>query len=398
MTFHLLHAFSQPLPSGEVHVETWKQHVQQILLAEKEEEKSANTPPFDVKDVDIQTEDVKYIPTRRAIQQAIDRKIENYSLCGVPVDQNDKLDVLAVMEDAKDIPKYQDLVKKKAESSLWSMKQKDLFTKEKIRFRKQTNFVSALPDDRDCERYESVDPNEIVLTVALYHPVKNKKTQAYRVLGSQTLTALRDCLYCLSDHILEGPQHKSGFFFIEGTFYNDMRFPDNIDYSAKIIEWHAQRRRVMKEKGMSPDGENNELTNFGNTFGIQKNILSYPTLNSQRMELTTFSQLKLRVNTPYVYVHQGCCEHRLVFTEVRMLTEQDNQNKCLYPLHVFQCKIRRKKCKICEIYPAKYITFGDKLAPEDPYYYCEKCYDLFHYDKDGKILYSDFRVYPYYHE
>jgi snRNA-activating protein complex subunit 3 len=81
-----------------------------------------------------------------------------------------------------------------------------------------------------------------------------------------------------------------------------------------------------------------------------------------------------------------------------MLTEHDNQNKLLYPIHVFQSKIRRKKCKICDIYPAKYITFGDKLAPENPYYYCEYCYDLFHYDKEGKILYTDYSVYPYYHE
>ena len=35
----------------------------------------------------------------------------------------------------------------------------------------------------------------------------------------------------------------SGFFYIEGTFYNDMRRADNMDYSHNIIEFLKQQRR-----------------------------------------------------------------------------------------------------------------------------------------------------------
>jgi snRNA-activating protein complex subunit 3 len=76
----------------------------------------------------------------------------------------------------------------------------------------------------------------------------------------------------------------------------------------------------------------------------------------------------------------------------------ENTNKNAYPLHIFQTKIKRKKCKICDIYPARFITYGDKLAEENPFYYCEKCYRPFHYNHEGKLLYSEFEVYQYYHE
>jgi hypothetical protein len=39
---------------------------------------------------------------------------------------------------------------------------------------------------------------------------------------------------------------------------------------------------------------------------------------------------------------------------LRLLTEQDQQNRHAYPLQTFQAKMRRKKCSICDIYPARY--------------------------------------------
>ena len=58
------------------------------------------------------------------------------------------------------------------------------------------------------------------------------KVREYQVLGSQTLAELRDVLPCVSDRLSDGASHSSGFFFIEKVFYNDLRQPDNVDYSA----------------------------------------------------------------------------------------------------------------------------------------------------------------------
>jgi len=53
---------------------------------------------------------------------------------------------------------------------------------------------------------------------------------------------------------------------------------------------------------------------------------------------------------------------------------------------------------VCSTFTAKYVTHGDKYAPENPCFYCEDCYKVLHYSKDGKLEYDDFRVFPYYHE
>ncbi|KAK9265502.1 hypothetical protein L1049_001740 [Liquidambar formosana] len=65
------------------------------------------------------------------------------------------------------------------------------------------------------------------------------KTQEFLVLGQQTLTELRDNIYCLSDQIMQkaGQHDPSGYFLIEDVFYNDLRDPSAIDYSEPIFDW-----------------------------------------------------------------------------------------------------------------------------------------------------------------
>lgn len=101
---------------------------------------------------------------------------------------------------------------------------------------------------------------EVVLTLQFYRPIKEKThfgnthrysfvaDQELQVLGSQKLTDLRDAFICVSDIASHGecsqnPKakinkkrdkseiSKSGFFFINDTFYNDLRDPLGKDYS-----------------------------------------------------------------------------------------------------------------------------------------------------------------------
>jgi len=39
------------------------------------------------------------------------------------------------------------------------------------------------------------------------------------------------------------------------------------------------------------------------------------------------------------------------------------------------------------------VTYGDRLASTNPYFWCESCYVLFHYTTDGALLYDDFKVF-----
>ncbi len=100
-------------------------------------------------------------------------------------------------------------------------------------------------------------------------------------------------------------------------------------------------------------------------------------------------------NKSYWYVHQGNCEHMLLVKDIRLLHSSDSQNANAYPKTIFRSKVRRHKCRMCVVYPAKWITFNDKNSGESPCFFCEKCFNDFHYDENGKLIYNDFEVFPY---
>lgn len=79
---------------------------------------------------------------------------------------------------------------------------------------------------------EPVDKNDVILSISFYNMQKTVKMQEYLVLGSQCLTELKDKFYCLSDQVYSECTTKSGYFFIEKVFYNDMRSQNAIDYST----------------------------------------------------------------------------------------------------------------------------------------------------------------------
>ncbi|KAI1315222.1 small nuclear RNA activating complex, polypeptide 3 [Mortierella claussenii] len=119
------------------------------------------------------------------------------------------------------------------------------------------------------------------------------------------------------------------------------------------------------------------------------------------MHDTLIQDLSVRLNHPYLFVHQGNCEHIIKFQHLSLFSQQhDDLNRHAYPKAVFKAKTERHKCRMCNINQAYYVTIDDRLAGETPCYFCRSCYDAFHYDVDGNILYDDFRVFEYaqYHD
>jgi snRNA-activating protein complex subunit 3 len=186
------------------------------------------------------------------------------------------------------------------------------------------------------------------------------------------LTALKDRIYCLSDHTLDGPTTPSSCFLFESTFYDDLRDQRAVRYSDTIVEWVRNESRYA-----------------------QPGLDHY---SARSMSDVCFNQLAIRLGSHYMYQHQGDCVHTLIITQIRMSHGCDITNLNAYPLKVYQCKTRRKKCRVCDLYPAAYVTYGDKLASENPFFYCEECYRPMHYSYQGSLLYNDFQVYPYDHE
>lgn len=236
---------------------------------------------------------------------------------------------------------------------------------------------------------------EVALVVQIFRPIKlpnklrrvtintfikNKIQGEVVVLGSQTLITLRNTVSCVADINAPGdysedpdkPQcpkaidlYKSGFFFIGNTFYNDMTDPSCRDYSQVIREWAKNPRR-----------------NVG-PFEVK------------RMEDTCFNDLEIQLGYPYVYVHQGYCEHLVVFSDMRMLHSDDSQHMSDYPM-ILQNHTHSKRllCWLCHKAPANWVTYENERVTEDPFFFCNTCFRSYNYTADKKKI-GHFRAEPY---
>ncbi|XP_003216487.3 snRNA-activating protein complex subunit 3 isoform X1 [Anolis carolinensis] len=230
-----------------------------------------------------------------------------------------------------------------------------------------------------------VKEGELVLTLNIYYPIIFKKHnlqkpyQTVLVLGNQNLTELRDSISCVSDLQIGGefskqpdqaPEniskdlYKSAFFYFEGVFYDDRRHPECRDLSSTIIEWAESRNR------------------------------GYANLQSVKMEDYTFKDLNIKVGFPYLYCHQGDCEHIVIITDIRLIHRDDCLDRSLYPLLTRKHWLWSKKCFVCKMYTARWVTNEDSLAPQDPCFFCDVCFQMLHYDEQGNKL-GEFLAYPY---
>ncbi|KAJ2689144.1 hypothetical protein IWW39_001698 [Coemansia spiralis] len=249
------------------------------------------------------------------------------------------------------------------------------------RYRLEVNFMSnRVQPEEHVPNLTPVADDEVILSVCFYNTrSSNAKMEEYLVLGSQSLTVLRDAFYCISDFLIshrdevtENSKEKktsSSYFFIEKTFYNDMRSPTATDYSRVITEWASDPERQEKNPRLR---------------GLQ----------SRLMDGARFLDLSIRLKQPYIFMHQGDCEHVLMFTDLRLLGPKDDQFVESYPKQIFRTRHMRHKCRMCSAYPAQFVTKNDFHSGMSPCYFCEKCYTPFHFGaNDEKLL--DHDVFPY---
>ncbi|XP_046481213.1 snRNA-activating protein complex subunit 3 isoform X1 [Neodiprion pinetum] len=230
--------------------------------------------------------------------------------------------------------------------------------------------------------------NEMLVFVRIYAPFVHQHrlssvyvskiftTHIVAILGSQTLAELRDIISCTSDLSIakevsanpdagaRQPQakevYKSGFFYIESTFYNDFRDPSNMDNSEVIREW-------AKKRNLGP-------------------------FKTASMESVTINSLSVKFGYPWVYQHQGTCEHLLVFSDARLIGPSDNLTISSYPrIHRMRAS-STKYCMVCGVFAASWITTHNDRLPHDPCYFCTTCFHSFNYI-DGKKI-ENFLAYP----
>ncbi|XP_069545446.1 snRNA-activating protein complex subunit 3 [Brachyistius frenatus] len=230
---------------------------------------------------------------------------------------------------------------------------------------------------------DMVPEGELILTINVYYPAVFEKFAYTRphmtllVTGSHSLAELRDAICCVSDlqvcgefsntpdiapEFISKDHHKSAFFYFEGVFYNDMRFPECQDISITTVEWAKTR--------------------------------NFPPFSQAKMEDTQFVDVKVKVGFPYLYCHQGDCEHLVIITDIRLVHKNDCLDKKLYPLLMHKHRVLTQKCSVCHLFIGRWATTNDQFAPSDPCLFCNKCFRLLHYDAEGKKL-GDFLAFPY---
>lgn len=272
--------------------------------------------------------------------------------------------------------------------------------KERLKSLRSTKFSAKVPQVKSLSsvKHEALQHPTTVLFVEVYHKSrKMMKTQEFLALGRQTLAELKDKIYCVTNKLMEkaGQNDSSGYFLIEDVFCNDLRNPSAIDYSKPILDWLRNSEDEARKKwGCIITGESQQK----NSVLGEVSVSHVPHFRSVSMSKIRFCDLKFRLGAGYLYCHQGDCKHTIVIRDMRLIHPEDVHDRAAYPIVTFQLRTRVQKCDVCNIYRAKKVTLDDKWAQENPCYFCEDCYFLLHYSKEGNLLYNDFVVHDYVHD
>ncbi|XP_011342473.1 snRNA-activating protein complex subunit 3 isoform X2 [Ooceraea biroi] len=252
--------------------------------------------------------------------------------------------------------------------------------------------IKKYEDSRLSDNNATVIPNkDFLVYVKVYEPFKSQSSlnklrtmnrfpvlklrTVVSILGHQSLYELRQKILCQSDlsiatEVSENPNrtpgpmakdtYKSGFFYIGDTFYNDTSVPINIDYSDVILKW-AETRDVGSFKVETMD--------------------------------TRIDSLCVRFGFPWVYQHQGCCEHVIVLSDARLVTETDVPALSAYPKIERIRPMSGKNCIMCGMLNVRWILTDHDRIPHDTSYFCNKCFVSYNY-VDGKKV-GNFKAYNY---
>ncbi|XP_044776509.1 snRNA-activating protein complex subunit 3 isoform X3 [Neomonachus schauinslandi] len=257
---------------------------------------------------------------------SLEAATELRTVCGL-----DKLKCLEEGEDPDVVPENTDLVTLGVRKKLLEQREETITIdrvcrQETFAYEMESHAIGKKPENPA----DMIEEGELILSVNILYPIifhKHKEHKPYQtmlVLGSQKLTELRDSICCVSDLQIGGefsntpdqaPEHiskdlyKSAFFYFEGTFYNDKRYPECRDLS-------------------------------------------------------------------------------------RLAHCDDCLDRTLYPLLIKKHWLWTRKCFVCKMYTARWVTNNDSFAPEDPCFFCDVCFRMLHYDSEGNKL-GEFLAYPY---
>lgn len=202
----------------------------------------------------------------------------------------------------------------------------------------------------------------------------------FELLASQPLSALRDALFCpcdfteigddtISNNTMEHRKSPCAIIIENVVFVDERDQEQNVnEMSQPFLDWYHE-----------------SCPEFAQELYKQKNL-----------HTTRIGQLKLRLNHPYIFIHQGRCSHSFEVTQVRRLHAVSDIEKA-FPHFLYMGRFLRPKCYVCDAFVPKFITVNDSHVHENPCLWCEACFNGFHYkdEENQELVYGDFQKYRY---
>ncbi|XP_044729359.1 snRNA-activating protein complex subunit 3 [Chrysoperla carnea] len=243
-------------------------------------------------------------------------------------------------------------------------------------------------DDTNFRHLENLKENdEILLFIRIYAPFRYipgfktswipRFSHEIIVSGSNTVQDFCKKILCPSDEnvsydISENPdnlqptkgKYKSCLIFIHDTLYHNAKDSNYVDYSEVVMEFSKN-------------------LNYG--VGPFKKEL---------MDNVLFKDLKLKLGYPYMYQHQGDCEHLFTISDIRLIHSSDSLCSEDYPRFACASNKITRRCMMCGTKEACYIVRNCDRIPSDPAYMCEICFKSYLYI-DGKKV-GNFKAYVYF--
>ncbi|CRH01316.1 conserved Plasmodium protein, unknown function [Plasmodium relictum] len=234
------------------------------------------------------------------------------------------------------------------------------------------NLINTFYTEKKYQLYTSSlrnlsSSNIFIISVSFYHPIRGIKIAEYEILSNQTLANLTDVFFCFDSSNYGLPKFDGSVYFIDGILYPDLRNKNALDYSKSILDFY------MKKK--------------------ETNFIRYPYKINQ--DKAVISEIKIPLFQKCCFLHQGNCEHRIVFNNIRQYNTFRDKDFSKYPLRIFKPNISTKYCICCHKNVAEKIVLDCYLLKENPSYTCNSCFSLFLLDLNNKPVDNFMKYFDY---
>jgi hypothetical protein len=120
-----------------------------------------------------------------------------------------------------------------------------------------------------------------------------------------------------------GEKLSPSLIYIDHVFYIDTRLKDNC-YDELIDTWLTKK-------------------------GVNKLVFKFEKKNMQDILI---QDILLKLNQPYVFLHQDKCEHMIKIEDIRLISPNEYKSKSEFPRTTRNLKYDRFKCSMCNVFPA----------------------------------------------